>query len=294
MNIRTNMLAGLSLAVMTTAQAQSWCPPGARWLFDTGSPWAVGQTQVTYVGDTVVDGYTAQKLERHYKFVQIFGSDSLIEGYRTPWITRVEGDMVLDKVEGVWDTLFRFDAVPGDHWQPNWLDGIECPDYTLHVIDTSLVVFSGVALRQVELEVYQFGVPMGWFATFTERFGGAFWLGPPPCTTYECFCSPLCYQDNEMFNPLNPCTFTVGVEDLQAGEDTPLQISHLGSEIVVAVPSAMIGSELSIHDPTGRVVQQQVTTGANVLVPIAGFPAGAYIASLRAKGRSLQGRFILP
>lgn len=285
----------LGLLGALLAKAQVWCPPGARWLYDTGNPWQVAQTEITYVGDTIVDGFVAQKLERHYKLVQSFGNDTLIEGYHSPWITRVEGDMVLDKVEGVWDTLFRFDAVPGDHWQPNWLDGLECPDHTLHVVDTATVLIDGVALRQLDLDIYYEGVPIGWGGVaITERIGGAFWLGPPPCGVYECYCTMLCYQDNDISTWLDPCTFTVGVEDLQAGGVAPLQISHLGSEIVVAVPSAMIGSELSIHDPTGRVVQQQVTTGANVLVPIAGFPAGAYIASLRAKGRLLQGRFILP
>lgn len=229
-------MIALVIATITAAQAQSWCPPGARWLFDTGNPWQVAQTEVTYVGDTIVDGFVSQKLERHYKLVQSFGNDTLIEGYHTPWITRVEGDMVLDKVEGVWDTLFHFGAVPGDSWQSNWLDGLECPDHTLHVVDTATVLIDGVALRQLDLDIYFEGVPIGWGGVaITERIGGAFWLGPPPCGVYECYCTMICYQDNQVSTWLDPCTFTVGIEDVQVGEHAPLRITQLGSEVMITI-----------------------------------------------------------
>ncbi|MBK8614741.1 MAG: hypothetical protein IPN85_15070 [Flavobacteriales bacterium] len=61
--VRTRFLA--VFAVLTLgSQAQSWCAPGAEWLFNFYSLQANGVRRAWYSGDTVVGGLPCQRINQ--------------------------------------------------------------------------------------------------------------------------------------------------------------------------------------------------------------------------------------
>ena len=72
------------------ASAPAWCPPGASWVYDTGNHWFASQTRITYVSDTLVDGFQAQRLDRSTQLVQ---QGSLITTSSVGFVTRTNGDV---------------------------------------------------------------------------------------------------------------------------------------------------------------------------------------------------------
>ncbi|HPF66299.1 MAG TPA: hypothetical protein PLC20_01365, partial [Flavobacteriales bacterium] len=81
--------------------AQSWCPPGAQWIYDAGSPWITALEQLTYSGDTIVDGYPAQRIDRVYQQT----SPMNVVASWNPFFTRTNGDVVWEWNGTEWDTL---------------------------------------------------------------------------------------------------------------------------------------------------------------------------------------------
>ncbi|QQR85226.1 MAG: hypothetical protein IPJ76_11435 [Flavobacteriales bacterium] len=271
-----NVTLILGLAAATLVQAQSWCPPGARWTFNTSDVGFVeSQTFLTYVGDTVVDGFPSQHIAQVSAITQLWGNDTLIVNDQLPVFTRVDGDVVFDWDYSDWDTLFWFGSVPGDEWQPHWSFGWECPDRVLHVLDTSTIVIDGLALRHLDVEVYWSGVPTGIVSSITERIGGGSWQAPPPCGAAECTCTMICYRDNDISHPIDSCEFTLGIypERPAIGQ---LTVFAERDVLSVQVPDEMVGGIMHIRDAIGREVLSARVAAPRTDYPTQGFARGAY------------------
>ncbi len=276
--MRTATLIGF-LIFATLAFTQSWCPPGAVWGYDTGNPWFEGQAKYMYTGDTVVDGHSAQRITQ---WTQMIWQGTFIENGPAHFFTRTDGDVVWEWNGAVWDTLYWFSAVPGDHWQPFWPFGEDCPDHAWHVTDTATVIIDDVPLRRIWVEMRENGELSGNWTMFTERIGGGggfIFPGLPPCgAIYECYCTYGCYRDDEI-NSDNSCMLTLALTEAQSGNEvlqmhpnpgnTTFQLSGLGHR----------PAHLRLLDLQGRVVltnnlmdRQPVDTST--------LPTGAYLVEV--------------
>ncbi len=283
------------------AAAQSWCPPGARWKFDTGNPWTASQVLCNYVGDTVIDGNDAQQIEQVFQLTQHFGTDTLIQHNWGSRFTRTNGNVVWEWNGTVWDTLYWFSAEPGDEWQPFWAFGEVCPDHVIHVVDTSTVVVDGVPLRSLSVEVWEAGVSMGVWGSITERiggFGGNVFPGLPPCGgIYECFCSFICYQDQDI-NPDGDCVLplTVGVhEEVPALNDQDLiAYPDPGDDILhITLSSAPASWTLAMTAISGEVVLRSSGRGSAMQLNTSGLASGSYVLHVTTgNGADLRHRWI--
>lgn len=273
------------LLLAHAAGAQSWCPPGATWMYDTGNPWFDGETQLIYTGDTMVDGHMAQRIERTRRVV-IQGNLNVsgpVAGF-----TRTDGDVVWEWNGTAWDTLYWFSAVPGDHWQPFWPFEEDCPDHAWHVTDTTTVTISGVPLRRVFVELRESGVPAGVNSTFTERIGGGggfLFPGLPPCgAIYECYCTFSCYRDDEV-NANSACALTLSVPSLITQETrfqahpnpgTTFQLTGLGQRPAL----------LRVLDVQGRIVHEGIPATEHAPVDLGELHPGTYLVEVQlADGR---------
>lgn len=148
-------------------QAQVWCPPGATWWYDYHTNvGGTGYAQVAYVGDTVIAGMNSQKLSGH-----VVGYDQYLQqpiDYNlTPLYTALVGEVVALWDGTAFDTLFRYQAVPGDQWLPtgNSTDGT-----IFTVTDTGSMSVDGIGLRWWAVDL---GSNMNvTIDTIFERLGG--------------------------------------------------------------------------------------------------------------------------
>lgn len=287
-NFRSACVA-LSLAAALGVMAQSWCPAGASWVYDTGNPWFGSEMRLDYAGDTLVDGYPAQRIER---FSRLLLQGTLTEAEQPPGFTRTDGDVVWEWNGMEWDTLYWFSAVPGDHWQPFWPFAEDCPDHAWHVSDTATVIIDGVPLRRLWAELQESGVGVGNWTMITERIGGGggiIFPGLPPCgAIYECYCSFVCYRDDQV-NSNGDCEMTVAVRD-RASTAAYLEVNPnpATTAVVFSTRKGTVIGPIEIHDPLGRHVRQYHPMTTIAQVDISALSKGWYFY----RACDVQGRLI--
>jgi len=261
------------------ASAQSWCPPGAHWLFDTGSPWSTVQTLRTYAQDTVIDGYTAQRIDYSFRLIEFGGIDTLIEAIGTAGYTRYEEEVVDERVDGGWDTLYWFGAVPGDEWAPSEPVENICGQ-VFHVLDTSSTIIDGVQLRVVSGEMREAGASIEVPFSITERIGGGWggsifpWL--PTCGIIECYCALLCYSDQEIAtSPGGECEITLSAAE--AGGNTVQRLfPNPGTDRFTIQWNTPGPTTIQVRDAMWRIVRTGRYTNTSITVDASAWPPGLY------------------
>lgn len=291
----TILIGSFALASLA-AEAQSWCPPGARWVYNSSDPiLGASYNSFTYAGDTVVDGHAAQRIEQHGAITQIWGSDTLIETGGPDIVTRTEPGIVLWWLADLqeWDTLYWFGAAVGDRWSPGWQQGTAewtgvCDEGTyLTVLGTSSTAVDGVALGTLAMGVMHDGSVVDMF-TIVERMGnttGYFIPRPTYCIVDECLCSFLCYRDDQITSPSGgPCALPLAVPEVIASNApnvwsvAPMPFTDC---FTVQVSSPVLQGEVSLLDLTGRMLKRMAVTGTSVLVDGSGLPVGPYILRIK-------------
>ena len=279
------MLSGLVGCLSLVAQ--SWCPPGAQWIYDVGSPWITALEQFTYSGDTIVDGYPAQRIDRVYQQT----SPMNVVATGGFFFTRTNGDVVWEWNGTEWDTLYWFSALPGDHWQPFWPYQEVCPDHAWQVQDTSTTVVSGIPLRTLLLEITESGVPTGQTQTIYERMGGGGGDGfpglpPSPCGgIYECYCAFGCYQDQDIVPVGGPCALSLSAPTLM-GRDQGLQVfpNPVSDVVTIVLPDRTPMPRVEVLGMDGRLVMTLHPDNGTSTYPLTSLNAGLYL--IRAFGHN--------
>ena len=269
----------LSLALLPLlAAAQSWCPPGATWTYEAGM-FLAGFTRMSCTGDTLVDGYTAQIIDR-YSAVQypqpppgpIFSGPPVVSYTPVAVITRAEGDVVFTLQGGEWDTLYWFGAAPGQGWTAAHVqEGQDCAPFV--VADTGTTVIDGMALRWIEIE--------SWYRVY-ERIGST-WDMYMYCPNWI-IDGPMgmrCYSDDEISFQLTTgaCEQLVGVDDRRSTYWTNPFPNPGTSHFTLKLPPGP--HTITLFDATGRMVLQQRTTDARPGIATEALPAGLYRISVR-------------
>src|SRR5262245_8931642 len=110
-----SILIGTLLLAIPDVRAQSWCPPGAVWVYHYEGLWATEyREEHRYTNDTVVGGIPAQAIQVHE--VGTWFGGPLDVSYTE--VTALSNDVVLHLQSGaVWDTLYWFGDI-GDRWWP--------------------------------------------------------------------------------------------------------------------------------------------------------------------------------
>lgn len=265
-------------------EAQQWCPPGAEWSFDYHNVLGghEGYLHVEYAQDTLLNGLSAQCLDAHVR-----AYDHNTAGYfdlpHRRLITSFDGDMV-----GLWDdhhqdfdTLFRFDAAPGDRWGIPWHPSFS----SLVVTDTLHTVIDGVLLRQV---VVGFDQPGSLFSdTVMERIGAlSMYIDPFYTVMLDGPVGRLrCYTDLEIQH-IRPgaelgCFSLLSVNEYAAGG--PSVYPNPGRDrIRIGIPAELVPAtwQVSIFDARGVLVMDQRLLDGGGWINTGGITPGLYTIKL--------------
>lgn len=274
---------------------QSWCPPGANWLYETGdSMVSSGIVQYTFAADTLVDGWSANRIAGlGYSVVSMGGQTDTVSTTESDVLTRSNGGLVLFWMADLqeWDTLYWFGAVPGDRWNPGW----DCEDGAyVAVVDTGATMVEGIPLRTLDLEVWWNNDVVGG-TTIMERMGdvhGCIQLRSP-CAIWESACEFSCYRDNEIEgypDPTATCRLNLGLGPLPAMAmglsvwPVPFQ-----DRLIVETAQVMRQAKARLVDLSGREVLRVPYEGKRLELEAQGLPAGLYVLQL-ADGQGNRGQ----
>ncbi|HPF91397.1 MAG TPA: T9SS type A sorting domain-containing protein, partial [Flavobacteriales bacterium] len=271
-------------------QAQSWCPPGARWThnYNSDGPGGYqGVSRITYEGDMVFNGQQVQRL-RVSRIVAPWGTTNYALFYEyTPWLTRYEDDVVycwsINQEE--FDTLMWFDATPGQFW--SWPSIGDHPTARITVLDTSSIEVEGQVLRQLIVETGQSdGMPPD---TLRERIGFSMlylkpdtWFYPDPPST-----GLLCYSDYQLMYAgpgVTDCGYTLSVADQH--EDAVTVHPNPGTDrFSLNLPPG--SHTVEVRDISGKLVHH-TTLMHGMPVDASSWLPGTYLVRLPELGRSFR------
>lgn len=281
-------MRALSILLLTlvsgTSSAQNWCAPGATWTYEAGM-FLAGFIRMSYTHDTLIDGFNAQVIDQ-YRAVQypqpppdpIFGGPPVITYTPVAVITRTENDVVLIRGGSTWDTLYWFGAAPGDRWSQAHVEDTSCAPFV--VVDTGTTLFDGIPLRWIGIE--------DWYRVY-ERIGST-WDMFMYCPNWI-IDGPLgmrCYRDDaiDVGFTQTPCEALVGVEE-NFTDDRMLPFPNPGSEHFALTLGPGTHS-IALYDATGRVVHEERTPGARLLIGTSALPAGPYRIVVRSDGEAIR------
>lgn len=291
------LILHLFLLAASLAQAQSWCPPGARWNFAIQAFAVDGHVVRTYLGDTVIDGLSAQRIHEAGVVIDYLANDTFAIDEMV--YTAVQDSVVFTRVswngQPAWDTLYRFDAVIGDRWFPPGADSV-CMNGTegmLEVLDTGTVVVDGLSLRQWTISyIDASGQPIWGAFPMVERLGtyGGIGLLPGSCIIVEYGESLRCYDDSQIEYRAPGWTFG-------CGSVTALPETATGDLTVFPNPGRERFSmhlpggphTITLFDVTGRMVLQQRTSEARPVIGTEALPAGLYRIAVRDPQGAVMG-----
>lgn len=264
--------------------AQNWCPPGATWVHDYADYMMnrFGVTRVVYEGDSLVGGFTAQKL-RETNVIAPWGSTDFQSYTYPPMFTWYNDDVVhvWDAFTGTFDTLMWFSAEPGDHWLPPHIS--DDPFYRLQVLDTSTVVIDGEPLRQLIVQLGDWdGIPPD---TLRERLGfslsylnGWSWFA-----TDMPWAGLRCYRDVEISYTrpnVSDCGYTLSIEE-SIGESIGQPMPNPGTDsFTINLPPG--AWTIDVLDALGRIHITRAKLTGTATIATAHLPSGAYV--IRVEG----------
>lgn len=264
------------LSIITiNAEAQSWCPPGATWTYEYNLALGgyYGVQRVEYVEDTLLGGYTAQRLEQT-DVVAPSGTTDFQSYPSFSLFTRYDSEAVfIWDNNSTYDTLFWFGAAPGDRWNAaGWPDG---GNIALTVLDTSTEVIDGVPLRRLVVEPFP-GLPID---TVYERIGGLQLL----VNAFLWFVSDapyeglLCYRDQDIDHAaygVTDCGYTLSVPDDRRSLDASPFPNPGTTLFALDLPRGQ--HTITLFDATGREVLNARVDGPNALIRTDHLPSGMF------------------
>lgn len=158
------------LLLASSCFSQTWCDAGANWKYSFFRAfYAEGYTEISYTGDTTLNGQTAQILKKRrnvYKYLsEQHDSYDIGEDY-----TYEDNGVVYILFENNWDTLYNFNASIGDSWRLPKQPLINACDSnsTLTVTATGTKIINSVPLKYL---VVDFSFPFSTTDTIVEKIG---------------------------------------------------------------------------------------------------------------------------
>ncbi|MCR9173026.1 MAG: hypothetical protein NXI10_11065 [bacterium] len=145
---------------LTASYGQVWGAQGATWHYEFDD-FGKGFYTYTYSGDTVIDGYSCQKIDVELQWIIAGSNGTTSPGSLDQYvqITRYSNDSVFWYKDDAFFLLYDFGASIGDQWVihegPSFFDP-ECDTVSIvSVSDTGMMTINGQSLRFIELNYVQ-------------------------------------------------------------------------------------------------------------------------------------------
>jgi hypothetical protein len=154
MSYRHSLLCAVVLPLLSAAQG--WFPDGAVWynLYAYGT---YGCVRTTVAGDTVIDGQPCRKLERVRDYYNVETLELEMTDLPSLFVHAHQGLVwVYAPTIAAFDTLYDFNAQPGDHWcfPPVPYPLICAPESRVVVTGTGIDMNNGIPLTYLEVELH--------------------------------------------------------------------------------------------------------------------------------------------
>jgi hypothetical protein len=270
-----------------STHAQAWCAPEAQWYHNYYAVWGdEGYIEAHYAGDVLFADSLCQELVLTQDF---YSHQNNTVTYGSPfslYTTTSTNGLVHVWTGSEFDTLFRFNAVPGDHWDlPGDNQNI---DARITVSDTGHGTIGGISLRYLAVEASNEGFTLIEDTLF-ERIGPMqmylelsrsefFWIDGG-------WGSLRCYSDEEIeFSRIGgPCEMALTTETFSAHTELRVYPNPANDMVTVQWDGSERSSFAALIDMTGREVQHwpALHHTDSELLQLDGIADGQYVLHLK-------------
>lgn len=308
MQIKIHITLFFILAFVTGIKCQVWCPTGAEWTYSYTYvyPQANGYVVLKYTGDTLLNTLTYKKLSgTFYGTNAAYGSGTVTLQHEKYYIR--PNNKLVHVYNGITpeDTLFNFNAAPGDKWLRARMSGTVCnaTRRTVTVLDTGSVVINGITLKKIVLS-YVRGLFVGsgttsYTDTVVEKIGSTkFHLIPWTCET----ATPMpdvsgsfpagnfrCYKDNFFTSYQKPgmpgCYSPVGINELNEFESISIFPNPNSGVFNVYINERLKNASAQIMDYGGRKIYSEVLNEGENKFELKSISSGIYLLIVASEGR---------
>ena len=293
------LLVPFLLAIVTAPvalNAQVWCPHGAVWHYAANPCMGAcpGFVKMVSAGDTMVNGQPCTRLERTGSYFNLIYQYEVYDTLPELYTYEDQGVVwMFDPGSNAFDTLYNFNASPGDQWQLLAMPGPPtCSTSSYYtVLDTGTMVVSGFSLRWLSVDVtfvLELDNDTMIFAdTLVESIGSlhSYMLPHDACNGMLDWSEGgnlRCYSDDSityMHDTSQDCEFTVGIGEHAIQQDLKIY-PNPGSELL-HVGSAKSGKvEVRVLDSTGRQVLSSKGFTGSMELNTSGLLSGVYLIEI--------------
>jgi hypothetical protein len=278
--------------ISACAYAQSWAPPEAIWSYNYLGLGGEGYVQITYVKDTVLDAVNCKRLNK--RLFQKNAFTGTVQSYNIGSIFTYENNgIVYIRYNGVFDTLYHFNAVPGETWNvPGTSPVNTCNAVTkIEVLDTATVLINNVPLRRLIVHYQYQNNPSAYFKdTLIERIGSLRQYMVP----WDICLGMVdgneggalrCYTDNVVgefkHNFYSDCSEIIGMyENISAQEVIVSPNPVSGMLQIIFIRASIEGLHISLSDAAGKELREIKTHNTNISIDFSEYPSGIYFLKI--------------
>lgn len=304
--MKKSILSILFIFSITFSNAQVWCPPGATWHYDYMNFAVEGFVKFEYNGDTTINTINCKKLDITHSGYSYWNSQNYT--YSEKKYTYDSLGVIYFYVDSlsVFDTLYNFDAGPGDKWEMISFHNNhpQCDSvHFVNVLDTGTTIMNSTNLKWLYVNFHyqtDFGI-FDSYDTIYERIGtiNQYMLPYDGCNagldvneggTFRC------YVDNQftlLKRTIEDCDEMPIVGVIENNLDSYFEvfpnptsgILKLENELQYKIES------LRLFDNTGKLVLQFKDLPSEI--NLSGFQNGLYFIELITEGSIIRKKVII-
>jgi hypothetical protein len=275
----------LFLLFSMSYHAQNWSPTGANWKYSCYG-FFPGYVDVSYSGDTIIDGQTAKILSKTYTGID--WSMAVVTNFIGNEYTYENNGVIFLRYQNQWDTLYHFNAQVGEHWRMAKQPFTSvCPENSrLKVTATGNKIINSETRKYVVVEFCHPDLSsLGWGQdTIVENIGfiGAYFLpydqfdgavdgnegGPFRCYSHDNFATYAPHFSGA-------CDDIVGVEEVTSAKPTfTIYPNPVGNEIHMPYQSTSTFTHYTVYSLDGKI---QLSGTISEIIPLDHLRNGNYI-----------------
>lgn len=285
------VLLVLGLTANAPLLAQQWCPPGAEWNYNIIGWGSEGCGTATYLGDTILNGRVAQRIE-HQELVHNYFTGTTTSSTYSMYTTYDTGVVYLYVwVVLNWDTMYWFNAPVGARWSPAGyeVDVAQCPPPggMVEVIGTGMEIVEGIELSFVDVQYLDFfGLPADVPIRIHERIGSRL-MGLPPvgCSIVAWPWVLRTYSDglgtNYDSEQVELCPHITGVGNIE-NIPRPIPYPNPGYDHVRFRGLRSV-ADVQFHDAYGRMVLSVFLLEPDQRIDVGMLASGPYVITARTE-----------
>lgn len=273
---------------------QNWCGEGANWKYNYMSGFGTeGYTEISYVGDTTIEGQLSNKLSKHLVAYDLVSLQDVYSDYGYEY-TYEENGIVYLWYNNHWDTLYNFQAEVGDSWRM-----AKQPLLTQDSNSVLTVVAKGIKnINSIDLNYLVVDFNGTWYTdTIVEKIGfiGSYML------PYDGYNGGLdvneggafrCFEDDQ-FSTYKPhfsgeCDFTVGITELDQEKPFSIFPNPVSTTLNIDDETFLKG-DFKIFDEIGSL---KMTGKLSKCIDVSKLGIGLHIISIEVDNTIKSYRFV--